>query len=166
MDTEYRSLLEQELTLKKRALQQTRLKMARYGINAPVEIIIEEEDLAKEVRGIELQLGAAPTPTIQERRATRVEPRYVPPQEPEPVFQERMRGKDVHDRQGDIAQQRDLLSIHRRTLAHLRAQMKELGAFAPPYVRNSVQDAMREIANRKGILRGMGQEVDDLPGDE
>ena len=156
--------LREELAVKRRQHHIVRLKLAKFGMNAPVELIIEEEDLAKDVRAIERELGYEQTPTIRERHATPAPPRYVAP-EPEPSFQERMVGQQQKARQDDIAHQMNLINIHRRNLAHLRTQLRELGAFAPPYVRNGVADAIAAIANRKGILRKMGQAVDDLPGD-
>ena len=159
-------LLEQELAMKRRALGHIRLDLAKKGISADPYLKIEEEDLAKEVRAIERELGRDQTPTIQERRATPTPPRCQPAPEPEPVFQQRMVGQQMKARQDEIAHQMNLLNIHRRNLSHLRAQMKELGAFAPPYVRNGVGDAMKEIADRKRVLRDLGQQVDDLPGDE
>lgn len=154
-----------ELKMKRRALNMIRLDIAKKGISADPYLRIEEEDLVAEIRAIERELGITQTPTLQERRATPA-PRYVAPPEPEPVFQERMVGMQTKARQEDIAHQMSLINIHRRNLAHLRAQMRELGAYAPPYVRNGVQSAIDEIANRKDILRSMGQSVDDLPGDE
>ena len=159
-------LLRDELSAKKRALQNTRLQLARYGISAPVNLIMDEEDLVREVRAIERELGIDQTPTLQERRAYTPPPRYETPAETPQHFQERMVGQQAKARQADIAHQMNLLNIHRRNLAHLRAQLKELGAFAPPYVRNGATDAQREIQSRKNILRDMGQQVDDLPGDE
>jgi hypothetical protein len=159
-------LLREELRTKKRLHQQVRLKLAKFGMNAPPELMIEEEDLAADVRAIERELGADLTPTIHERRAYAPPPRYEAPVEPVQRFQERMVGHQMKARQADIEHQMNLLNIHRRNLGHLRAQLRELGAHAPPYVRNGVQDAMREIASRKAVLRDMGQAVDDLPGDE
>ena len=157
-------LLEQELRTKRRALGEIRLQLAKFGIGAPINLIIEEQDMAADVRAIERELGRDQTPTIHERRATPA-PRYVAPPEPEPRFQERMVGQQQRARQADIEHQMTLLNIHRRNLGHLRAQMKELGAFAPPYVRSEVGGRMDDIARIKGILRDMGQAVDDLPGD-
>lgn len=155
----------EELEIKRRQLHLVRLKLAKYGLNAPVEVTTEEEDLAKDVRAIERELGMPPTPTLQERRAQPA-PRYVEPVEPEPVFQQRMVGRETDDKRADIEHQRNLLSIHRRHLHHLRAQLRELGAYAPPYVRSEVGSRMDDIARIKGVLRGIGQAVDDLPGDE
>lgn len=152
-------LLRQELETKRRALRAIRLQLARYGGTPPVNLVIDEEDLAQEVRAIERELGIAPTPTIQERRS----PRYA---EPEAVFQERIAGQQLRNRQDDIRHQSNLLTIHRRNLHHLRAQMRELGAFAPPYIRNGVAEQIDAVARIKGILRDMGQIVPDLPGDE
>ena len=157
---------QEELTMKRRALQEIRLQLARYGIGAPVNLIIDEQDLAKDIRAIERELGIGQTPTIQERRSAPVPPRYEPQPEPEPVFQQRLAGQQSIARQADIDHQMNLLNIHRRNLAHLRAQMKELGAFTPPYVRNGIGSAQDEIANRKFILRSYGVTVDNLAGDE
>lgn len=157
--------LQELLATKRRLWHQFKMKEAMAGLYCDPSITIQREDIEKEIRAIEQQLGRTPTPTMREIRAQPVLPRYVAP-EPEPVFRERMVGKQMSARQADIEHQMNLLNIHRRNLGHLRAQMKELGAFAPPYVRNGVQEAMKEIASRKSILRDMGQDVQDLPGDE
>ena len=157
---------QEELATKKRALQQVRHQIARYGISAPVNLIMDEEDLMKDIRAIERELGIDQTPTIQERRATSAVPRYTPLPEPEPTFQRRIDNQQAIARQSDITHQMGLLNTYRRNLAHMRAQLKELGAYAPPYVRNGVAETQQEIANRKRILRDYGVTVDDLAGDE
>jgi hypothetical protein len=157
----------EELRIKQRQLQVVREKLAKYGMNAPSDLVIEEEDLVNDVRGIQHELGLPLTPTVRERRAAALLPRYrVPEPEPPHVFQERMIGQEQKMRQADIEHQMGLLKIYRRNLAHYRGQMRELGAYAPPYVRNGMQDQVDHIARVKGILRGMGQDVQDLPGDE
>jgi hypothetical protein len=153
MDTEYREQLTEQLKMKRRLYHEFRMKEARAGIYVDPSITIQREDLEREIRSIERDLGGAPMPTATERQRT-----YAPPSpayvEPPQVFQERMVGEQVK-----------LLGIHRRNLGHLRAQLKELGAYAPPYVRSSVVDAQSSIASVKRTLRDMGQSVDDLPGD-
>lgn len=163
MDTEYRTQLIEQLRMKRRLHHEFEMKKAVGGMNTDPGIIIQAEDLAREIRSIELELGDSPSPTVQERRATPL-PRYIQP-EPAPAFQERMVGQQMKAKQDDIAHQMNLLNINRRNLGHLRAQMRELGAYAPPYVRNGVADAIGEIAKRKSVLRGMGQAVEDLEGD-
>lgn len=159
-------LLRQELQTKKRALGHIRLDLAKRGISADPYLRMEEEDLIKDIHAIERELGITQTPTIQERRAYTPLPCYVAPPEPEPVFQQRMVGQERSMRQADIEHQMSLLNIHRRNLGHLRSQLRELGAHAPPYVRNGVLDAMGDISRIKTILRDMGQTIDALPGDE
>ena len=156
--------LREQLTLKRTALHHAEMRVARYGMSADPYIIIERDDLLAEVRSLERRLGREQTPTPQEIRREYVpRPRYV---EPPQVFQERVVGEQIKQRQEEIAHQVKLLGIHRRNLGHVREQLKELGAYAPPYVRNSVHDAMASIASIKRTLRDMGQNVDDLPGDE
>jgi hypothetical protein len=165
MDTEYREQLAEQLKMKRRLYHEFRMKEARAGIYVDPSVTIQREDLEREIYSIERELGGAPMPTAAERQRTYAPPpaRYV---EPPQVFQERMVGEQVRQRQADIEHQVKLLGIHRRNLGHLRAQLKELGAYAPPYVRNSLGDAMQSIAGIKRTLRDMGQLVDDLPGDE
>ena len=165
MDSEYRGQLTEQLTIKRRLVHEYRMKEARAGIYVDPSITIQREDLEKEIRSIERQLGGEPTPTVAERQRTPAPPRYVAPT-PEPAFQERVAGEQLRQRQVDIEHQVKLLGIHRRNLGDLRAQLKDLGAYAPPYVRNSVGDAMQSIATIKRTLRDMGQDVADLPGDE
>jgi hypothetical protein len=157
---------QEELAMKKRALNHIRLDLAKKGISADPYLRIEEEDLVAEIRAIEKELGRTPTPTLQERRATSVPPRYVEQEEPPQVFRERMVGQDMSDRRENITHQRNLLSLHRKHLGFAREQLRELGSHAPPYVRSGVQDRIHEIARIKGILRDMGQAVEDLPDDE
>lgn len=157
---------QEELEMKKRVLCHIRLDLAKKGISADPYLRIEEEDLVAEIRAIERELGRDQTPTLQQRRAYVPPPRYEAPPVPEPIFQARMAGQQTKARQGDIEHQMNLLNIHRRNLGYLRAQLKELGAYAPPYMRNGVAEAQREIQNKKNVLRDMGQVVDDLPGDE
>ena len=157
--------LREELKRKRTALHHAEMRLAGRGISADPWEIMQRDDLLGEVRSLEGRVGEARTPTPQEiRREYPPSPRYVAP-EPELAFQQRMVGQQLKARQDDIAHQMTLLNIHRRNLGHLRAQLRELGAHAPPYVRNGVADATDEIAKRKGILREMGQAVDDLPGD-
>lgn len=68
-------------------------------------------------------------------------------------------------RQADIDLQMSLLNIHRLNLAHLSAQLRDLGLYAAPHVRSEVALRVQAIARIKAVLRGMGQQVDDLPGD-
>lgn len=159
-------MLQEELQMKKRALHYIRIDLAMKGISADPYLRIEEENLCADIRAIERELGIAQTPTIPERRAQSAQPRYEAPPEPEPVFQQRMVGQQTKARQADIEHQMRLLDIHRRHLGHLRAQLRELGAYAPPYVRSGADEQMSAIARIKRILRDMCQAIDDLPGDE
>lgn len=164
LDSEYRAQLIEQRKMKRRILHELEMKKALYGVSAEPNIIIQAENLVREIRSIEIELGESPTPTTAERRATPVPPRQV---EPEPVFQERMTQKQMSARHADIEHQMTLLNIHRGNLGHLRAQMRELGAFAPPYVRNGVDEQRAAIVRIKGILRTTyGQTVEDLEGDE
>lgn len=166
MDTE---LLRQELRTKRRALQETRIQMSRYGIGAPVNLITDEKDLAADVRAIERQLGIEQTPTIQERRQSAPAPRYdVPTPTPEPVFRERIAGQQTAARQSDIEHQMKLLAIHRRNMAHYRDQARAFGsiALAPPMTRNGMDEQRDAISRIKQTLHGYGVEIEDLSGDE
>lgn len=152
-----------ELKTKRRALRETRLQLARFGIGAPVHLIIQEQDLAKEVRAIERELGIEQTPTIRERGIGPPAPRYT-----EPDFQERMDTQQAKQRQKDIEHQLGLLGIHRRNLAHYQQQAKRFGGvdLAPPITRSGIEEGRGNIARIKDILRSYGIEVEDLAGDE
>jgi hypothetical protein len=67
-----------------------------------------------------------------------------------------------------IAQQLDLLAVHRRTLAHLLRQTAQYGGavFAPPQTANGIAEARAEIRRIKTILRGSEVIVEDEPNDE
>lgn len=69
--------------------------------------------------------------------------------------------------QEDIEQQQDLLSTHRRTIAHLLRQAAAHGGetYAPVSVANGMYEARQNIANTKAALRSWGVEVEDLPDD-
>jgi hypothetical protein len=66
----------------------------------------------------------------------------------------------------DIALQKQLLSVHRATLAHYLLQRAQLGAYAPPGVTSGIAEARVGIAYCKATLRGWGMHVDDHPDDE
>ena len=156
--------LQDELRSAQKALYLTRLQLARYGINAPVHLIMEAEDLEQKVGQLQRALGQTPT----EPRVLPNPPRreYTPPVEPPAQFQERMVGQQERDRQADIEHQAKLLSIHRRNLGVLRQQAKALGAHAPFYVQSQIMDARESIASIKDLLRSRyGQAVEDLAGD-
>ena len=159
-----------ELTTKKRALNAVRLQLARFGISAPVNLIMDEEDLVKDIRAIERELGITQTPTISERRASvPTTPRYQEPVTPEPVFQQRIAHQQSSARQADMQHQMGLLKIHRRNLAILREQARYHGGIAasPLPTQNSILDIKSDIARIKNALRDYyNVEVDDLPGDE
>jgi hypothetical protein len=66
-----------------------------------------------------------------------------------------------------VQHQRELLRIHRTTLRAYLAQKAQLEpGQAPPLVLNSIHHARNEIQRIKGILRGYGVAVDDLPEEE
>src|SRR5262245_22594400 len=67
----------------------------------------------------------------------------------------------------DIAHQQNLLTIHRRNLAHYLRQQTTLGgpAYIPPGVANGIEEERANIRRLKGILRGWGQSVEDHPDD-
>src|SRR5258706_4922495 len=70
-------------------------------------------------------------------------------------------------RSEDIAQQRNLLEIHRRTLAHYLNQLAIQGeAYAPPGVTHGIREARAEIRRIKKVLRNWGVPIDDHPNDE
>src|SRR6266545_5158333 len=69
--------------------------------------------------------------------------------------------------QEEIAQQRELLEIYRRTLAHHLRQIASLGAaFTPPYIVNGVYEARANIERIKIFLRSYAVPVEDLPTDK
>lgn len=160
---------QEELATKRRALNAVRLQLARFGISAPVNLIMDEEDLVKDIRAIEHELGISQTPTINERRASvPTAPRYQEPVTPEPVFQQRIAQQQSSARQADIQHQFTLLTTHRSNMAHYRAQAKAFGGIdlAPPMTRNGMNEQREGIARCKANIRQLGQPVDDLPGDE
>lgn len=161
-------LLRQELKTKRRALGEIRIQLARYGISAPVNLIMDEQDLANDVRAIERELGAEQTPTIQQRRQSTPAPRYEPTPTPEPIYQARIAQRQTAARQSDIDHQMTLLKIHRSNMAHYRTQARQYGGInlAPPITRNSMNSEREEIQGIKNALRDMGVAIEDLPGDE
>src|SRR5258707_196771 len=66
-----------------------------------------------------------------------------------------------------IEQQQALLTIHRRTLAHLMEQAAQYGGevFAPPPTANGITQAREEIRRIKAALRAGGVVVEDEPND-
>jgi signal peptidase I len=68
----------------------------------------------------------------------------------------------------EVAEQQQLLQAYRRTLAIYLRQAAELGgmAYSPPALLNGLDEARRNIARIKGILRGAGVDVADDPDDE
>jgi hypothetical protein len=69
--------------------------------------------------------------------------------------------------QETIAQQLDLLTAHRRTLATLLQQQALLGiAYTPPAVSYGITEARAEVARIKEALREGGVAVEDKPNDE
>ena len=69
--------------------------------------------------------------------------------------------------QEDIDNQRKLLEINRRNLAHYLSQQTSLGAaYTPPSIVNGIRDSRDSIRRIKGILRDWGEAVEDHPDDE
>jgi hypothetical protein len=69
--------------------------------------------------------------------------------------------------QEEIADQQELLAIHRRTLAqYLKQQAVLTGAYVPPGVAQGIHEARDNIRRVKGILRGWGVTVEDHPDDD
>jgi hypothetical protein len=68
----------------------------------------------------------------------------------------------------DIAQQQDLLAIHRRTLAQLCRQAAQYGGetAAQPAIINGLHEVRANIKRVKCGLRKWGVEVEDYPDDE
>jgi hypothetical protein len=67
----------------------------------------------------------------------------------------------------EIAQQQNLLAIHRRNLAHLLTQQAQFGPALTPIGTLNLIDAERANIKRiKGILSGWGAAVDNHPDDE
>lgn len=65
-----------------------------------------------------------------------------------------------------IAQQQELLAVHRRTLAHLLQQVAQFSAgHLPAHVANGIAEARASIAHCKAALRGWGEMVEDRPDD-
>jgi hypothetical protein len=64
----------------------------------------------------------------------------------------------------DIEQQQKLLAAHRSTLAHYLKQRARIGQDnITSGVAHGIDDARAEIARIKGVLRGWGVDVEDLP---
>lgn len=66
----------------------------------------------------------------------------------------------------DIAQQKELLRLHRQTLAHFLQQQAALGtAFTPPAVANGIRETREQIRHVKQTLRDWGVAAEDMPDD-
>jgi hypothetical protein len=66
-----------------------------------------------------------------------------------------------------IEQQRQILVVHRRTLAHLLTQQATLtSAYTPPGVMQGIEEARENIRRIKAVLRINGLQVNDHPDDE
>ncbi|GAB4200679.1 MAG: hypothetical protein OHK0022_21990 [Roseiflexaceae bacterium] len=67
----------------------------------------------------------------------------------------------------DIRDQLEQLQLHRNNLQLAIKQMQRQGgeAYALPAVQHSIAEARSRIASIKAVLRGWGQEVEDLPDD-
>ena len=68
----------------------------------------------------------------------------------------------------EVAEQEQLLYTYRHTLAIYLRQAAEMGgmAYSPPALLNGVDEAQRNIARIKGILRSAGVDVAEDPDDE
>ena len=155
---ENEDILRETLRLKRRDLHIVKLQIAKTGSAwAPPALIGQEFDLEREVRQLERDLGIAqPEPP---RRA------YEAPK-PARAFAQEVEDQQTRMRQEEIAHQLSLLNIHRRNIGHLSRQMRELGAYTPPYVRSELEDARANIASIKRTLRAAGVAVDDLESDQ
>lgn len=156
--------MQDELRQARHALHLTRLQLARYGVGAPVHLIMDEKDLEKKVAQLEAALGQTPTEPRQLPEAPR-QAAYTPP--PRDHEREREAGRE-RERQKDIDHQLELLRIHRRNLAHNRAQAKAYGGIdlAPQITRFGMQEARDGIIQAKRNLDQLGGAYDNLPGDE
>jgi|HigsolmetaAR201D_1030396.scaffolds.fasta_scaffold11062_2 hypothetical protein len=66
----------------------------------------------------------------------------------------------------DIADQRELLESHRRTLhIHLKQRAQLTSAYEPPVVEHGIREARAAIKKIKETLRGWGVPVEDHPND-
>src|SRR5262245_49369435 len=65
-----------------------------------------------------------------------------------------------------IAQQQELLAIHRRTLAHYLRQHKAMGIIAQPSITNGIHECWTNIEQIKTALRASVIEVPDESNDE
>lgn len=67
----------------------------------------------------------------------------------------------------EIDEQRELLAVHRRTLAIYLTRLAKLGsANAPPEVMHGIHEARAAIRRIKAVLREWGAAVDNHPDDE
>jgi tetratricopeptide (TPR) repeat protein len=127
----------------------------QYGPKVPLEIVVLYED----ARGGRYQVVRR-HPIHVVRRG--VEPGIITPLEIRVTAE-----RPVTVSQEEIDQQRELLTIYRRTLAHYLNQQAALGAaHVPPEVTHGLREARDNIRRIKGILRGWGVTVEDHPDDE
>lgn len=163
MDEEYRAQLTEQLRALRRLQHADKLALAKTGMYADPSLTIRIEDREKEIAQIEARLGIE-HPQPAPRRAPTYEPQPAPRREFDMDITRRQEGA----RQDDINHQMTLLEIHRRNLAHYRAQAKDHGGInlAPPITRNGMNEARRNIARIKSVLEGLGVVINDLPGDE
>lgn len=158
--------MQEELRMARRALHGLRLQSAQFGISLPVHLSIQLEDTERQVARLERALGLSVT---EPRELPQVEPRrpvYVAPPVRDFAAEEAARREGA--RQADITHQQNLLSIHRRNMAHLRTTAKAYGevAFAPMHVQNQLVDVRNSIVDAKRALDQLGGSYDNLPGDE
>jgi hypothetical protein len=150
MDHEYQAQLEEQLRVERRLLHHDIMKRAQYGISTDPSVLMRIEDREKEIARLEARLGIA-QPVYQ----ARPEPRRA--YRPEPDLRQQ--------HSVDVQHHVKLLGIHRANLGHLKEQLRQLGAYAPPYVRTSIQEAQQGIAKEKRTLREAGVAVEDFEGE-
>lgn len=162
LEQEYQDQLRELLRAKRRELHGYEMKLAKMGLYADPSIEITAEDLRKECRALEQQLGIAqPAPAPYT-------PRYSPAPIPAEDFARQMAAQQERQRQQEAAHHMTLLTTYRRNMAHWRAQAKAYGGIdlAPPVTRHGMNDARQGIADAKRALERLGVAVDTLPGDE
>lgn len=73
----------------------------------------------------------------------------------------------TNPQQVDIVAQKELLEVHRRTLAvYLRQRAILSEAYTPPGVEHGISEARENIKRIKNILRGWNVAIDDYPDDD
>lgn len=163
LEQEHREQLTELLRAKRKELHVAEMQLARMGeLYAPVGMIIQRDDLKRECRALEQQLG------IERQAPAPYTPRYSPAPIPAEDFARQMAAQQERQRQQEAAHHMTLLTTYRRNLAHWRAQAKAYGGIdlAPPVTRHGMNEARQGIADAKRALERLGVAVDTLPGDE